>query len=186
MCPNKTSFETQGNKEKIILLMRRHLVTNLWWVALSCFLIFVPFVWREFPLVAVLSTKTVFSLTVLWYLGLAFFVLENLLLWFYNIYIVTDERIVDVDFFGLLYKNVNVAQIRKIEDVNYSQLGILANIFNFGDVVMETASEQLSAEVKDEGSAFTFQAVINPNRVVRVIGELIEQEEEEEYEGRVR
>lgn len=185
-CPPNTKFEAQHDEERILLLMRRHLITNLWWVALIAMLIGVPLFWNEFPLVANVSGLVRLALAIFWYLGLFFFAIQNLLLWFYNVYIVTDERIIDVDFFGLLYKNVNATQIRKIEDVNYSQVGMMASVFNFGNVVIQTAAEQRSDDTSEEGSAFTFGAVSNPDRVVKVISELMEQEEKEEYEGRTR
>ena len=185
-CPPNTKFEAQHEKEEVLLLMRRHPITNLWWMGLTAMLIGVPLFWGDFPFVSGVSGLVQLALAILWYLGLTFFVIQNLLLWFYNVYIVTDERIIDVDFFGLLYKNVNATQIRKIEDVNYSQVGMMSSMFNFGNVVVQTASEQRTDDVSEETSAFTFESVSNPDRVVKVIGELMEQEEKEEYEGRTR
>jgi len=184
--PPGTKFEAQNDDEKVLLLMRKHPVTNLWWIGLTAVLFGLPLFWGEFPLIASVTPMVGLALAVFWYLGLAFFVIQNLLLWFYNVYIVTDERIIDVDFFGLLYKNVNAMQIRKIEDVNYSQVGMFSSIFNYGNVVIQTAAEQRSADRTEEASAFTFEAVPNPDRVVKVIGELMEQEEKEEYEGRTK
>lgn len=185
-CPSDIKFEAQHNNEQVLLLMRKHPVTNLWWMALTAMLFGIPLFWGEFPMISDVSVLVRLSLVVFWYLGLAFFAIQNMLLWFYNIYIVTDERVIDVDFFGLLYKNINATQIRQIQDVNYSQIGMLSSILNFGNVVVQTASEQRSADVREEASAFTFAAVSNPDRVAKVIGELMEQEEKEEYEGRTR
>lgn len=185
-CPPDAKFETQGKDEKLLLLMRRHLITNVWWAGLVAVLIGVPLFWSEFPLISGVNPLTGLALAIFWYLGLAFFVLQNVLLWFYNVYIVTDERIIDVDFFGLLYKNINATQIRKIQDVNYSQVGMMSSLFNYGTVVVETAGEQRSDDRPAESSAFTFEAVSNPDQVVKVISELMEQEEKEEYEGRTR
>ena len=185
-CPPNTKFEAQHDREEVLLLMRRHPITNLWWLALIAMLVGVPLFWNEFPLITNVSGPVQLALAVFWYLGLAFFAIQNLLLWFYNVYIVTDERIIDVDFFGLLYKNVNTTQIRKIEDVNYSQVGMMSSMFNYGNVIIQTAAEQRSEDRREEASAFTFEAISNPDRVVKVIGELMEQEEKEEYEGRTR
>lgn len=186
VCPKETSFESQQNKELILIMARRHLATNIGWILVGTMLSFVPLFWGEFPIIALVNSGVKFGIVSLWYLGLALFAFQKMLLWFYNIYIVTDERIIDVDFFGLLYKNVNVTQIRQIEDVNYSQVGLMTSIFNFGDVVIQTASEQLSDDLRKEQSAFTFQAISRPDRVARVVMELMEQEEKESYEGRVR
>lgn len=105
------------------------------------------------------------------------FVFEQFLLWFFSINIVTDERVIDIDFFGLLFKHVSVAQIDKIEDVNYFQKGIFGAFFNFGNVLIQTAAEV---------TEFVFNNVPNPDRVVKVISELISEEEQEQLEGRVR
>lgn len=185
-CPTGVRFESQQEGEKILLFMRRHPVTNLWWMAITTMLVFVPMFWNEFPLVSGLEASKYLALTMIWYLGLLFFVVQNTLLWFYNVYIVTDERLIDVDFFGLLYKNINVTKLNKIEDVNYSQVGFLASMFNYGNVVIQTSSEQRSDDTTEERSAFTFDACSNPDRVTRVISELMDQEELEQYEGRVR
>jgi len=184
--PRKTSFEFQDDGEVVMLLMRRHPVTNLGWGLVSLILLFIPLFWGEFPLLVNLTDRVRVGVTILWYTGILLYMFQNFLMWFYNVYIVTDERVVDVDFFGLLYKNINVAQLRSVEDVSYSQIGLLSSMFNYGKVVVQTASEQLSDDVGQESAAFTFNAVSNPDRVVRVINQLMEQEEQEAYEGRVR
>jgi uncharacterized membrane protein YdbT with pleckstrin-like domain len=186
VCPKRTKFESQHNKEMILVMARKHIATNIGWVLAVLVLSFVPLFWGEFPLIALVNDGVRFGIVSLWFLGLLLFTFQKLLLWFYNIYIITDERIIDVDFFGLLYKNVNVTQIRKVEDVNYSQIGLMSSIFNFGDIVIQTASEQMSDDMSREQSAFTFQAVSRPDRVARVVMQLMEQEEKESYEGRVR
>jgi len=143
-------------------------------MALACFAFFVPMFWGEFPMVKALDTNTSFILSVIWYSALLFYVIQNFVLWFYNVYIVTNERLVDVDFFGLMYKNINVTQIEKLQDVNYSQRGIFSSFFNYGDVVVQTSSEQRSDD-RSERSAFTFNAVANPDLVVKIISELMEE-----------
>lgn len=178
VAPQNTTFESQDDDEKILIFGRRHFVTNLKWIALSCFAFFVPLFWGEFPMVKALDTNTSFVLSIVWYSVLLFFVIQSFVLWFYNVYIVTDERLVDVDFFGLLYKNINVTQIGKVEDVNYSQRGIFSSFFNYGNVVVQTASEQRSDD-RSEKSAFTFDAVANPELVVKIISELMEKDHKE-------
>ncbi len=186
VCPKRTKFESQHSKELILIMARAHIATNIGWIMVVLVLSFVPLFWGEFPLIALVDGGVKFGIVSLWFLGLLLFTFQKLLLWFYNIYIITDERIIDVDFFGLLYKNINVTQIRKVEDVNYSQVGLLSSVFNYGDVVIQTASEQRSDDIGEEQAAFTFQAISRPNRVARVVMQLMEQEEKEEYEGRVR
>lgn len=172
--PSKTRFESQDDDEEVLILGRRHFVTNLKWLALASFAFFVPLFWGEFPMIKALNVNTGFALSIVWYSALLFYVIQSFMLWFYNVYIVTNEGLVDVDFFGLLYKNINVTQIDHVEDVNYSQRGLLSSFFNYGDVVVQTASEQRSDD-RSETSAFTFHSVASPDLVVKVISELMEE-----------
>jgi len=177
--PNKFRFESQQDDETVLILGRRHFITNFGWVATMCFAFVIPFFWGEFPFLKALDGNTLVSLTMLWYLGLLFFGLQSFLMWFYNVYIVTNERLVDIDFVGLLSKTVNVAQIGRIEDVNYTQKGILASFFNFGDVIVQTASEQKTPDSTGELSAFTFESIAYPDKVTSVISQLTEEVEKQ-------
>lgn len=174
--PDKTTFESQDDDEKVVILGRRHFITNLKWMSLACIAFFVPLFWGEFPMIKALNVNINFIMSIVWYSALLFYVIQNFVLWFYNVYIVTNDRLVDVDFFGLLYKNINVTQIAKIQDVNYSQRGLLSSFFNYGNVVVQTSSEQRSDD-RSEGSAFTFDHITNPDLVVKIISEFMEAEQ---------
>lgn len=175
--PVGVGFEAQNDDELVILFMRSHPSTNLHWIALILVLFWIPFFWNEFPLIVGLTGMVKLSLTLFWYMALAFFAYEQFLVWFYSVYIVTNERVIDVNFYGLLYKDVKTAQISRIEDVSYSQRGLLSSFFNYGSVTIETASEQRSDNNEEGSAAFVFTSVTNPNEVVKVISELIEKEE---------
>jgi uncharacterized membrane protein YdbT with pleckstrin-like domain len=114
---------------------------------------------------------------VLWYLFVTAFIFENFLSWYYNVYIITDERIVDVDFHSLLYKEVSQAKIDNIQDVTFVMGGLSRALFNFGDVFIQTAGEKRE---------FDFDDIPHPDRVTKVLNELILEEEREKHEGRVK
>ena len=138
---------------------------------------FAPLIWQDLPVISLLPDNYIFVLTLFWYALILTFAFERFLMWFFSVNIVTDERVMDVDFYGLLFKHVSVAQLDRIEDVNYFQKGVLGAFFNFGDVLIQTAAEI---------TGFVFNKVPNPERVVKVLSELIAQEKQEELEGRVR
>lgn len=175
--PKATKFEAQDEEEKIILLLRPHFVTNIWWILISLAMGFIPLVWPYIPIISLLPDNYLFVLVLFWYALILTFIFERFLMWFFSVNIVTDERVMDVDFYGLLFKHVSVAQLDRIEDVNYFQKGILGAFFNFGDVLIQTAAEI---------TGFVFNKIPNPDRVVKVLSELIAQEKQEELEGRVR
>lgn len=176
-CPDNVSFETQDSQEKVILFLRKHPITNLPWILLAVLLAFAPAILTSFPLLSFLPVNFQFVALLLWYLVVTAFVLESALTWFFNVYIVTDERIIDVDFLNLIYREITEAKIDKIQDVTHSVGGVVRTIFNYGDVVIQTAGTAQNLE---------FEAVPEPAEVTKIIQELRIEEEQEVIEGRVR
>ncbi len=175
--PKDIRFETQAKQEQIILLLRQHWVTNVPRVFLALILLAAP---HFFNLVPGLSTLMVLygaMIKVLWYLFTFAFILETFLSWYFNVNIVTDERIVDIDFYSLIYKEVSHCQIDKIQDITFTMGGVARILFNYGNVIIQTAGEI---------PVFEFEAVPRPSLVVKKLNELLIEEEQEKIEGRVR
>ena len=175
--PKNIRFETQERKEKIILLLRRHWITNLAWIFLTMILTISPFFFSRVPGIALLLTRYAVIILIPWYLFVFAFILESFLTWYFNVNIVTDERIVDINFYSLLYKEISHCKIDKIQDVSFNMGGIMGTFFNYGNVLIQTASEV---------PVFQFEAVPQPALVVRKLNDLILEEEQEKLEGRVR
>ena len=175
--PNNVRFETQEKKEKIVLLLRQHWLTNLSWILLVILMFFAPFFLRFVPILDPFPSRYQFVAVILWYLFILAFVLEKFLSWYFNVNIVTDERIVDIDFYSLIYKEISHCKIDKIQDVTFKMGGIFETVFNYGDVLIQTASEV---------PVFEFGSVPKPALVVQKLNELIIEEEQEKLDGRVR
>lgn len=166
--PAGVKFETQEAGEKIILLLRKHWITNLPWVLSAILLFFAPLVLRFFPLLDFLPLRFQLMAVVLWYLLVTSFIFERFLTWFFNAYIITDERIVDIDFFNLIYKQVTEAKIDRIQDTTLRMGGVVRAIFNFGDVLVQTAGAEPNLEFED---------VPNPDEVMQILQSLKTREE---------
>lgn len=177
MIKPKVNFETQDRKEKIILLLRRHWTTNLGWAVTAIFLLVIPGFWVFIPAFDFFPMRFQIIIAVVWYLMIIAFVFEHFLSWYYNVYIITDERVVDVDFHSLLYKEVSETKIENIQDFTFVMGGLWRAMFNFGTVYIQTAGEK---------QQFDFDDVPHPDRVAKVLNELIIEEEKEKLEGRVR
>ncbi len=174
--PKKLSFSTQAPNEKVILLLRQHPVTQLWWLILAIFGALFPFVLEYIQIFNFLPQNYQTAAMVGWYLVLLGFIAESFLKWYYNVYIITDERIIDVDFNSLLFRNISSAKIDKIEDTTAMNAGFLSAIFDFGTVVVQTAAEKRE---------FEFSGIPHPSKVTTLINDLILEEERETLEGRV-
>ena len=175
--PKNVDFEIKEKEEKVELLLRMHPITNLKWIFIFTCMLFAPIVLNQFPIFDFLPDNYRFIAILGWYLIAFSYALENFLIWYFNVYIITDERIVDIDFVNLIYKEITDADIDRIQDVTYRMSGVARTIFNYGDVYIQTASEV---------PRFEFEAVPSPDKVARILQKLRIQEKQEAIEGRVR
>lgn len=172
--PKNWHFETQEDEEKIILILRRHWITNLGWILTSLILLVLPQILFAFFSFDFLPLRFQVVAVMMWYLFLGGFIFQRFLDWFFNIFIITDERIIDFDFYGLIFKEISDADIDKIQDITYRVGGFLRNMFDFGDVLIQTA-----AEIQE----FEFADVPQPERIVKILRELTSKEEMEKLRG---
>lgn len=174
--PVGVTFEGQQTGEKIILLLRAHLITLLPSVITIIFLIFVPIL---APLIlavlgvdlsGTLSAGQVFLITFFWYLFVFGYAFYRFIFWYFNVYLVTNERIVDFDFRGLLHKETSYANLNQIQDVSPKTIGFFGTFFHYGDVFIQTAAAR---------PEFEFHHVPRPNEVAQEILEQVRKEEAE-------
>ena len=168
--PKGIAFEGEEDGEEIIFLMRRHPITTIPSVFLLLGMLFTPYilgwVFRTGGLDSFLVIPGRFQLVLLyfWYLLTFLFVYQTYLIWYFNVYIVTDKRIVDLDLTSILSRQVSETPIMNVQDVTYSMRGILATIFNFGTVSIQTAAERRE---------FEFEFISHPAFVHDKISDLV-------------
>lgn len=177
MVPYGINFETRESEEKVILFLRKHFITNIPWIFTGLIMILAPIVVMYLSILESVPSNFRFIFMMIWYLITMAYILESFLTWFFNVNVITDERIVDIDFHNLIYKEVSDANIDKIQDVTYKMGGVIRTLFNYGDVMIQTASEVPN---------FDFSAVPYPDKVAKVLQDLRTEEQQEAMEGRVR
>lgn len=175
--PEHISFEGQEEGEEIRLFLRQHFIVLISWFVTVGLMALVPFVF--FGLVSsftvdissLISGQYWIVATLVWYLLTFGVLLEKLVSWFNNTYIVTNERVIDIDFHNLLSKNVSYADLDNIEDVSQTVGGIARLFFDYGSVHIQTAAAQRE---------FDFVAVPKPSQVTLTIQREARLEESEE------
>ena len=175
--PKNINFETQEKKEKIILLLRRHWITNVPWILVIVLMLTAPIFFRFFPLLDFLPGRFQLMALIGWYLLTIAVVFEKFLSWIFNVNIITDERIVDIDFPSLLYREISSAKIDQVQDVSTKVGGFIRSLFNYGDVSIQTAGTE---------PEICFEAVPRPGQVAKILNQMMLEEEQEKIEGRVR
>ena len=175
--PSKVDFINKDPEEEVVLILRRHPITNRKWIIIAFGMVIFPSFASILPIFDNIPTNFSFLLVMAWYMVTLAYIFENFLNWFFSVNIVTDERLFDVDFYNLIYRKITDANIDQIQDVTVQIGGGLRTMFNYGDVIIQTAAEIPEIE---------FEGVPMPDRVAKVLRELRIEEEVEKLEGRVR
>lgn len=175
--PFKIGFDSQLNEEEVVLVLRQHPITLLGKILTIIGLALVPFIFPNLPLKDFIPDSYKAAMILGWFTMLSGIALETFLVWFFSVFIITDERIIDVDFISLLYKDISSAKIDVIQDISSKTGGLMATIVDYGTVYIQTAGE--STEIQ-------FENVPQPAKVAAILNEMLEEEEKEKLEGRVR
>lgn len=77
-----------------------------------------------------------------------------------NVIFVTSEKIAQVVYVSLFNRKISQLSIGDLQDVTVTQKGILAHLFNYGTLVVETAGEQQN---------YTFSYVPDPYQSSKMI-----------------
>lgn len=168
--PRGVYFDGQDNEEEILLFMRQHVIVNLKWILITAILFFAIPILDFFLAMGNTSVAQLipsnYNFIVRFMLGLFTFgyFFENFLSWYFNSYIITNKRVVDIDFYGITHRRFSEAPLRNIEDVTNDISGFAQVVFHFGDVSIQTAAE---------AREITFENVPNPDRVQDMLSDLI-------------
>ncbi len=156
-------FETQAGGETVILVLRAHPLTQIYWI-INAFIFFLLLVVVNFVLASFFTINQTVFINVFGVVFILSYIWFNFLNWFFNIGIVTSQRVVDIDFTMIIYKEVTGTHLEKIEDITAKSGGYLPSLFDYGDVFIQTAGTEINIE---------FLNVPHPSQVVKVINGLL-------------
>ena len=89
-------------------------------------------------------------------------------MYYLNTQVITNERIIDVNQKSLLHHETSEFHFDRMQDVTTEINGLWANLFNFGNVLVQTAGEEEN---------FVFNQVADPHRIAKIVLELYEKHE---------
>ena len=161
--PEDISFQNQDENEKVLLFIRKDFITNSKWIVVGAFLILAPLIFASVHFIFLPERFSIIFL-LFYYLLVAAFWYVNFITWYFNISLVTNIRVVDIEFSGLVYKDVASTKLSLVQDVSYSQIGVIRTFFDYGDILVQTAGTL---------DNFDFESAPQPESVVHLIGDLI-------------
>lgn len=135
--------QTLKKDEAVVTIIRKHWITYVWPLAASIVVIgviigFVDFFFRS-------STGATIWFVIL---GAALlFAGYHWLIHYFDSFIITDIRIIDIDQRGLFKRTVSETTFDKVQDVTYSIVGIMATALDYGTVSVQTGGAEGKIEL---------------------------------------
>lgn len=71
--------------------------------------------------------------------------------YYLDVWFITDKRIVDIEQKGFFNRDVSTFRMERIQDVTIEVKGIIATLFDFGDIHVQTAGESREFIIKGIG-----------------------------------
>lgn len=165
------AFNGQRDGENFLFVFRKHIIAMrkgfyifLGIFALSCLPVFFGIMSGS------ASIEILYAPTIGFVVGLVVF-LYYFMLWYFSIYIVTDQRIRQIHQKGFFGKSVVDIPLSKIQSINYNISGFFADIFKFGTINILTMVGDL--EIKN---------VERPEDIYNKLQDVIGEIETEDYE----
>lgn len=169
--PVGVRYQDLEQGEQVIILLRRHLITNFRWVVGVLTAALLPILWPFIPLESIgleglraIPGHIQLLIVMFWYVLVFGFGLQHFLIWYFNVYLVTDRRIVDVDFIGLMHYASDEAMLHQVQDVRHMQQGLPQLLFRYGTVHVQTSGTRQNLD---------FERVSWPARVADIITDLM-------------
>jgi uncharacterized membrane protein YdbT with pleckstrin-like domain len=161
--------------EKVVYFLRRHwlifagnllLISVVAVIPLGAFFV-LNNVWPSL-LLGPISRPLIILLTSAYYLVIWLFFITTFIDYYLDAWIVTNDRILNVEQHGLFSRTVSELDLARIQDVTSEVHGVLPSIFKYGFVYIQTAGEK---------ERFVFEQVPKPHEIRKHILELVEKDQ---------
>ena len=87
-------------------------------------------------------------------------------IYYLNVHIITNERVVDITQPGILHHTISELHLSRVQDATAEIKGFLHTFLDYGNVYLQTAGET---------ERFVFSEIPNPTKVEKLILDLYEQ-----------
>lgn len=130
----KSDFEGQRPDEELLFVFRRHIIA----MRKGFYMLLIPFAVSALPPLIWQDNLSLFLLPVIGLvIGLILFSYQ-FILWYFTVYIVTNQRLRQVTQKGLFGKNVVELRLSKIQNISYNIPGLSGELFKYGTIIIQT------------------------------------------------
>lgn len=134
-------FVGQRDDEEVVVILLKHWYTLVQPIAIALGVIILTF---AFPMWLGI-TEWIFRYGItaaIYYLWLVFWVIKivyEYITWYQDRYIITDERVIDINQKGIFHRQVSEVEITNIQSIIHKISGPAATVLNFGNVIIKSA-----------------------------------------------
>lgn len=152
--PQGFAFATQDADEEVYVVLRRAVITNFGWVyAVSLYAIIpvvVLFLLQYFNVPAIPNLPRGYAIVIplLYYSALFTYALLRFNAWYYNLIIITNKRFITYSFKPLTTYKASETNLDNILDISQSTVGLFPSLFNYGELLVQTASERTKFKIR--------------------------------------
>jgi hypothetical protein len=127
-------FDGQRPDEELLFVFRRHIIA----MRKGFYALLIPFVISAIPPLIWQDNLELFLLPVIG-LGIGLLLFSyHFMMWYFTVYIVTDQRLRQVTQKGLFGKDVVELRLSKIQNISYNIPGFTGEVLHFGTIVIQT------------------------------------------------
>jgi uncharacterized membrane protein YdbT with pleckstrin-like domain len=168
---DQLEFDGQRDDERLLFIFRRHIIA----MRKGFYLLFIPFALSAIPPLIWQTTLELFLLPIVGLvLGLILFS-YHFIMWYFTIYIVTDQRIRQVTQRGFFGKDVVELNLSKIQNISYNIPGFTGEMLGFGTIIVQTVVGDLVIKKVEHPETIY-------NKLQDAVSEAVGSEKQGEYE----
>jgi membrane protein YdbS with pleckstrin-like domain len=150
----------QKSYEHIVHVLRRHPLTFVPTLILTLVLALMPLIvfWMINTLFPdIFGFNAVYGISILagsvYYLSLCLFFYTQFIVFYLDMWIITNDRIIDIEQIGLFARTVSELELFRIQDVTTTINGVVPTFFKYGTVTVKTASDNIHIVFHDVAHA---------------------------------
>ena len=127
-------FDGQRSDEELLFVFRRHIIA----MRKGFYMLLIPFALSAIPPLIWQDNLKLFLLPIAGLvLGLLLFSYQ-FVLWYFTVYIVTNQRLRQVTQKGFFGKSVVELRLSKIQNISYNIPGLSGELFKYGTIIIQT------------------------------------------------
>lgn len=164
--PQRRAFKDQHSDEEVVLFLRRHwsiLLSSMSRPIVLALVAVIAYFVVPYFLPDLVDVEILPLVNLILYVYILFVVAYAFHIWldyYLDVWIVTTERILNIEQDGLFNRTASEQKIYRVQDVTSVVKGVMATLFDYGDVHIQTAGTE---------KRFVFEQVEHPGAIKKAI-----------------